>query len=341
MALARSSICRLFFPIICVLALGACSHAPVSSVETPPDITPELVEPELVQPQVVPPVVVQKAAPRKVVVKTAPTDPEPLSVAVVYRATSDSDGEIVDALMASLERPYEVLALESMAEQDLLAYLRASNHSQVVAIGGRAAMLASDLEQQVVFAQVFNYQHSGLSAKGLSGVNMIPAPNQLFMQWQKLAPDLSRIAIITGAAMDDQVARITDVASGFGIIVEHYLVASDKEWLYAAKNVSANVQGFWLLPDHRVLSRRVLKEFMAHSIKHGKQVAVFNEYLLEFGGLLYVGINPEDVSARLIEQLNRLLADSTGNSANVRALQQADIEVNRHAAEQLQLPGIE
>lgn len=332
MTSAHTFFFRLCFLLICASFLGACSQLTVTRVEPAPDTVREPVEP--------PPVIsapVQKVVSRIVAEPVAPVVAEPLSVAVLYRAASDSDGEIVDALMASLGRPYEILALEGMAEQDLLAYLRASNHSQLIAIGERAAVLASDLDLPIVFAQVFNYRQRELLARGLSGVNMIPSPEKLFMQWQKLAEDLNRIAIITGSMTADQITQISDAASDFGIAVEHYQVASDKEWLYTAKNVSANVQGFWLLPDHRVLSRRVLKEFMAHSTKHGKQVAVFNEYLLEFGGLLYVGINPEDVSARIIEQLDNLSSDASDNRASILVLQQADIEINQHAAEQLQL----
>ncbi len=41
-----------------------------------------------------------------------------------------------------------------------------------------------------------------------------------------------------------------------------------------------------MVPDNRVLSLNVIRDIMAHSVKEGKDVAVFTQELLSLGGLI-------------------------------------------------------
>ena len=262
--------------------------------------------------------------------------PEPttmLSVAILLSEKNNSSQQIADALAARLEYPVEFFYLSPEPQQqlELIGLIQQSAHQKVVTIGSNAAMRAQLLNgKRVVFSQVFNYQEEGLLEAGFTGVSMIPSADVLFSEWKKLSPGLTSVAIITGPDNRHQIALIASAAQRYGISILHKEAVSDKEMLYEAKQVMPLVQGFWLLPDHRILSRRGMKDFMIQSMKQGKQVALFNRQLFKYGGLIYVGGNAEDIAAQLEVQL--LTA-----SERVLPLLQAEVEVNQRAAEQLKL----
>ncbi len=278
-------------------------------------------------------------APKLVAKKPVPViKPEPAPeviepVAILLNENNPNSREIAEVLSAKLSTPTQLYYLPPLPQQQIkvVEQLKEQPHSQVVAIGSNAALRAKGLaDTRVVFSQVFNYQDEGLIDAGFSGVSMVPSAEKLFTEWRQLTPHLSHIAIITGPNNQQQIARIQQAASKQGISVLHKEVTSDKEMLYEAKQVAPLIQGFWLLPDHRVLSRRSIKEFMMQSMKQGKQVALFNRQLFKYGGLLYAGGDVDDIA----EQLKMQLA-SSGQS--VFELQQAEIEINQRAAEQLLL----
>ncbi len=262
--------------------------------------------------------------------------PEPtamVSVAILLSEKHNSSQQIADALAARLQQPVELFYLPSPPQQqlELIALLQQSAHQHVVTIGSNAAKRAQLLhDKRVVFSQVFNYQEEGLLEAGFTGVSMIPSADVLFAEWKKLSPGLSRVAIITGPDNRQQIALIASAAQRYGISILHKEAVSDKEMLYEAKQLTPLVQGFWLLPDHRILSRRGMKDFMMQSMKQGKQVALFNRQLFKYGGLIYAGGNAEDIAAQIEVQL-------LTQSERVLPLLQADIEVNPRAVEQLHL----
>ena len=300
-----------------LMLLQACATTDSMPPETPVVVTP-------------PQVVVQPPAP-VVKVKPAPKVVEP--VAILLNESNPNSQQIADLLSAKLSTPTQLYYLPALPQQQVkvVEQLKQQAHSQVVAIGSNAALRAKSLsDTRVVFSQVFNYQGEGLIEAGFSGVSMVPSPEKLFSQWKLLTPNLTHIAIITGPNNQQQITRIQQAATKQGISVLHKEVTNDKEMLYEAKQLAPLIQGFWLLPDHRVLSRRSIKEFMMQSMKQGKQVALFNRQLFKYGGLLYAGGDVGDIAEQLKVQLS-----SSGQS--VFELKQAEIEINQRAAEQLLL----
>jgi hypothetical protein len=95
---------------------------------------------------------------------------------------------------------------------------------------------------------------------------------------------LTRIGVITGKDLQELMEKAQAAARENKIRLDHVEARSDKETLYAYKQFSSKMQGLWLVPDNRVLSRDVIRDIMAHSVKEGKQVAVFGRELLGLGG---------------------------------------------------------
>lgn len=238
---------------------------------------------------------------------------------------------IADELEAKLpERPV-IINLQGKRSEvaDHLGGLDQSGASPVVAIGPLAAQAASEhTSGRVVFCQVFNYRDLGLTGARMQGVGMLPPPELQFRAWKNLDPGLRRVGVITGQGHDALIAQARGAAQEFGIELEHRVVQSDKEMLYAFKRLTPNIQGLWLLPDDRVLSRRVLREIMAYSTKHARAVVVFHPELLRLGGLMSVSSMDSDIAAQIIAALRSSPKRAGSPDTGPLPLRKIRVEIN-------------
>lgn len=185
------------------------------------------------------------------------------------------------------------------------AYQDSTRH-QFVSIGLKASVAAKTLtDRQVVFCQVFNYQEYDLVSPQHKGVSMTPSLSRTFSTWRALAPDITDIGLISGPGFDDLIQAAKAAAKNQGITLHHETVNSDKEYQYAYKQMADKVQGYWLLPDNRVLSGNVLRDVMTFSVRNSKQVVVFNEELLNLGGLFSTGNDYEDIAQQVLDRLEQ------------------------------------
>jgi ABC-type uncharacterized transport system substrate-binding protein len=184
----------------------------------------------------------------------------------------------------------------------LVNSLKPKDRDQIVAIGLSASIAAKRLgNRQMVFCQVFNYQDYGLISSRHKGISMLPSPNQVFRTWHSLAPAISDIGVITGPGFEAEIENARAAARTHQITLHHETVKSDKEYQFAFKKLSKKVQGYWLVPDNRVLSANSLRDIMNFSVYNSKMVAVFNNELLKLGGLFSINSDVHDI-ARLVEQ---------------------------------------
>jgi ABC-type uncharacterized transport system substrate-binding protein len=212
-----------------------------------------------------------------------------------------------------------------------------SDKPAVIAIGREAALLARGVSgKTVVFTQVFNYDDIASAAGVMKGVSATAPPREQFRAWKALAPKLTRVGVITGSHQQALIRDATAAARAHGITLQHVEVRADREMLYAYKQLSPGIQGLWLLPDNRVLSRDTLREVMAFSMKEGKQVLAFHRDLLELGALLSVETDPADVAAHALERL-RLFDGKAVPGPAVTPLTRASVHVNATVAKRFGL----
>ena len=212
--------------------------------------------------------------------------------------------------------------------------IQSSDIPVVVAIGLPAAQVARGFSgKHVVFCQVFNYEDMDLTTSWMKGVAAVPPASEQFRAWKQLSPRLKKVGVITGTNLGDLMKDAQSAARENGMDLVHVEVRSDKEALYAYKQLIPKIQGLWLVPDNRVLSHEVIRDVMAHSVKEGKQVAVFSRQLLALGGLLSAESDYADIAQRVLE---RVKAKNTG--APVNPLTSAVIRINSVMAKRMNLP---
>jgi len=216
--------------------------------------------------------------------------------------------------------------------------IQRSERDQVVAVGLQAAKAARRLSgKQVIFSQVFNYEDNGLVTPWMKGVSMIPDLRSQFRAWKALDPGLRKVGVITGKNKQDVIARARDAARPHDIEVIHRVVGSDKEMLYTFKRLAPEIDGLWLLPDNRVLSREVIRSIMSYSVKQGKGVVVFSPQLLKVGGLMSVTSRGTDIAAQVLARLQQAQGQPDVPGPQVAALSKARIQINLAMARRLGL----
>lgn len=203
----------------------------------------------------------------------------------------------------------------------VLKNVQASEHDLVVAVGLPAARLARTLkDKKVVFCQVFHYEDADLLAPWMKGVQALPPPAQQFAFLKRSHPRVSRLAVITGRGLRARVAEAETAAKRQGISLLHVEVQSDMEFLYAFKRVAAKVDGLWLLPDNRVLSRRVLHEVASLSGKSSKPVLAVGPSFQALPALIAVASDPADIAAQVMARLMRAAVSDIVPGADMRPL---------------------
>lgn len=258
-------------------------------------------------------------------------DPEP--VAIVYTAGVPVYQATAAAIAARSPGPARLIPLSQ--DDGALSAEAVRGYPQVVAVGAAAARSALELPaKQVVFCQVFNYREHGLARDGVIGVSMLPPPTQQFRAWKALAPELKRIGVISGAGHDDLIEAARTAARAQDADLVHREVRTDKEALYEFKRMVPDIDGFWLLPDERVLSHRVLREIMEYGVKHRKLILSFTPELLRFGAVMSVSSRETDVAERVVTAL-RMPNAAERQPFQLLPLWEASIEVNRDVAHRI------
>ena len=272
---------------------------------------------------------------------TAPPEVEqPMSVAIVLSSDLDVYRELADYLLRELDDRAKLFVLSGRSDQDrkLLDGLQLSDRDQIVAVGLRAAQAVSGLEQkQVYFCYVFNYRDHNLTNDHVKGVSALPGSTGLFRDWKTLSPTTRKVAVITGPLLDEYMSAARLAAKSQNIELVHIIVHTDKEFLYQTKYLDSDIQGMWIIPDNRVLSRKTLKEALTYNSKEGKQTVVFSPSLLKLGGLFYSRISPEEVSDKIMARLRDGQHRGTIPGADVELLDEHEIGINPVVAKQLGL----
>ena len=224
----------------------------------------------------------------------------------------------------------------SIANRSILNKIQSSDVTAVVAVGFDAAKLAQKLtNKKVIFCQVFNYEEAGLISNSMRGVAAIPPVKQLFHVWKLMYPDLKQIGVITGKNLRGLITEARNAAKDENLELIHIEVRSDKETLYAFKRITPKIQGLWLVPDNRVLSRDVIRDMMNYSAKEGKQVAVFNYELLGLGGLLSAESYYADIAEQVVTRVKQV---HTSPDIPIAPLTKTKIKFNSVMAKRFNLP---
>jgi len=263
-----------------------------------------------------------------------------MDVVILTNRDIPAYSKVASLLARQLGKRGSIRYLEGSRLENLKAVepYRNDERKQFVSIGLDASVVAKSLPgRQVVFCQVFNYQDYGLVSPRHKGVSMIPSIARTFAVWHALAPKTTDVGVIVGPDFEEVVQVATAEAKAHGIKLHYAVVNSDKEYQYAYKMMAAEVQGFWLLPDNRVLSANALREIMTFSLRNSKQVVVFSDELLSLGGLFSVTSDYRDIVRKVMDRLAKAEGKDVIPGPDIMYLDKAILRINPVMAQRLNL----
>lgn len=294
-----------------LLTTAACTTTPP---QPPPVVEPEP-EPVVAEPPepiiVLPPEPIPEPEP-------APVEPLP-SVAIVLAGRVPA----YESVVVELEQEFKTFSIFDLNDKSLppdMAFrqIHDSDTAAVIAVGLNAARMAVAMSRvPVIFAQVFNYQDHGLVTESSRGVAAIAPLDRQLAAWRGADPTLSSVGIIIGEGHDDLIAKAELAAAEQGLDLSVQVARSDQETLYLYKRMIPDIDGFWLFPDNRILSARVLQEILNEARRRNITVVAPNDALLQMGAAISITTEPSDVAARIAAIVQQITA---GRFADVPAL---------------------
>ena len=227
---------------------------------------------------------------------------------------------------------------DSRISPENLAAIKLFNPDKIVSIGLLAAKTSRQFaETPMVFCQVFNYLEHDLLPPKSKGVKLLPPFRLQLDAWKELSPALQSIGLVIGPNQEALIAEATEAAEGYGIELASRIVSSDKEALYVFKRLTPSIQGFWLPPDNRILSPRVLKEIMSYGTAHGVQIVVFNSQLMNLGAVMSIMSNDADVAEQVLKALYDVTDNGSFAGPQMMPLTTMQVEINPNVSHDLRL----
>jgi len=303
------------------IAVAGCSLLPPEPepVATPP---PVVVAPEPVAEPAPKPV--PAPAPR---VSRPPPLPE---IAIVLSSRQPAYEDVARELGNRLEH-FTVYDLSDRSQPPVIAFrqINDANTGAVIAIGLRAARSSIAMARSpVIFSQVFNYQDHGLVTDKSRGVSALAPLDAHLSAWKKVDPTLASVGMIVGSGHEDLVAEAELAAQRHGIALQVQEAGSDQETLYHFKRMIREIDGFWLFPDNRILSPRVLQDMLRQANLRHVPVAVSNESMLTMGAAISVSTVPGDIADTIIDVLRRIEAGRIGDVPPLTGLSEVRVVTN-------------
>lgn len=326
---SRSAIGRIRAPLAALLMVvgSGCSLLvpPPEPVEAPPaEIVADEPVIEAPPPAPTPPPPAPAPAP----------DISPPMTAILVSDSRPAYREVAAALEDRLDNhaTYD-LADGTYTPDSLFAAIDDSDAQAVVAIGLGAARQARQFSPvPVVFCQVFNVREHELLADDIRGVAATPPLALQLQAWKRLDPSLEAIGLIVGEGHDELLAEARDATRDAQVNLHVQVARSDRETMYLFDRMVADIDGFWLFPDNRVLSRPALQHIFTKAAQRRVQMAVFNESLLAMGAVISSTTVAADIAATTETILVRLAKGDGKTIPSMTPLSDIDIRINDELA---------
>ncbi|NDY41816.1 hypothetical protein G3N55_02970 [Dissulfurirhabdus thermomarina] len=157
-------------------------------------------------------------------------------------------------------------------QRELLRRIRARHPKIIVAMGSKVLrlLLTSQIKAPMVYGLVLNpWTFFNSRPKNVTGVAMNIAPEDYWWALLTLRPNARRVGLVydptQSAFLVEEAQRMT--RKHHQVLVAR-AVSSPAEALHAIKEISPEIDAFWLLPDTTVIRREILDYLLLNSLRY-------------------------------------------------------------------------
>jgi ABC-type uncharacterized transport system substrate-binding protein len=256
--------------------------------------------------------------------------PQLPSVAIVLTSDQPAYADVAREV-ANYFTDYDVYDLSDRSRPPV-SVLRLINDSEsrvVIAVGLRAAQSSVAMAQTpVVFAQVFNHQDHDLLTENSRGIAALPPLDAQLAAWKKIDPTIKRIGAIIGEGHGDLIVEAELAAQRHDMELHIKVAHSDQETLYFFRRMIRDIDGFWLFPDNRILSARVLQQMLNNANRQQVPVAVPNESMLAMGGSISISTVASDIARTIVKVIRQIQAGKLDQIPPISPLSEIRVKTN-------------
>lgn len=308
-----------FAVVFTALAVSACSTLA-------PEPLPIEDEPKIV---IEPPLETVEAKPSPAPVKP-PEPPQLPRVSIVLTSSQPAYADVAAELARRFEdSPIYDLSDASRPPVSVLRLINDSDSHAVVAIGLRAAQSSIAMAGvPVIFSQVFNHQDHDLMNDNSRGVAALAPLDAQIAAWKEIDPTVTRLGVIIGEGHDDLIADAKLAAERHGMELLVQIARSDQETLYIFKRMIRNIDGYWLFPDNRILSARVLEQLLDEAKRQNVPVAAPNELMLEMGATISFSTVASDIAETVVKIVRQIQAGRLDRVPSMTPLSEIRVATN-------------
>ena len=259
-----------------------------------------------------------------------PWDFELPGVAIVLTNSQPAYADVAVELAQRLDN-YEVYDLgdDSVPPVSVLGRVNDSNSDVVVAIGLRAAQSSVAMSNKpVIFSQVFNHQDHDLLTETSRGVAAVAPLQAQLAAWKKIDPTIVRVGVIIGEGHDELIEEALQAAEMHEIELRVQVTRSDQETLYFFRRMIRDIDGFWLFPDNRILSGRVLQEMLADANRQQVPVTVPSNSMLKLGATMSITTVAADIARTIVKVIREIKAGNLDTLPPITQLSEIRVETN-------------
>jgi ABC-type uncharacterized transport system substrate-binding protein len=255
------------------------------------------------------------------------------SSAAIAIVLTSSQPAYVD-VAAELAGYFENHSIYDLSDESLppVAILRSINDSEstaVVALGLRAAQSSVAMsDSPVVFSQVFNHQEYDLLTENSRGIAALAPLDAQLAAWKQVDPGIRRVGIIIGDGHESLLQAAQDAADKYAVELDIRIAQSDQETLYLFRRMLSDIDGFWLFPDNRIFSARVLTEMLHDANRHSVAVVVPNDAMLQLGAAISITTVAADIAATIANVLRRIQAGELQQIPPISELSEVRVTTN-------------
>jgi hypothetical protein len=138
------------------------------------------------------------------------------------------------------------------------------------------------------------------------GIAALPPIDAQLAAWKEADPTVSRIGLILGEGHDELITEAEIAAQRHGIDLVVQISHSDQETLYFFRRMIRDIDGFWLLPDNRVLSARVLQQMLADAKQQRVPVSVPSDSMLSLGAMISMTTKASDIASTIADVVRQI-----------------------------------
>ena len=276
-------------------------------------------------------VVEQPVATSKVTPLPRPPKPPGLpAVAIVMTSAEPAYADVARELVQYF-KDHQIYDLSDNSRPPIsvLRLINDTDSGAVIAIGLRAAQSSVAMaDTPVVFSQVFNHQDHDLLRENSRGVAALAPLDAQIVVWKKIDPTLARIGVIVGEGHEDLIEEAEIAALRHGVELRVQIAHSDQETLYFFRRMIRDIDGFWLLPDNRILSGRVLQQMLSDANRQHVPVVVPNESMLGMGASISMSTVAADIARTIVDIVKKIQAGHLDRVPPITQLSEIRVATN-------------